>query len=373
MNEPETSGPLPLSTEVQGLLSLHLVHGLGPRLTAALLERFGSAAAVLQTTPIDLARVPHIGEKLAQDLHQAMRNVDLQPEMELLKRFQTRLLPLGSPGYPPSLAQISDPPPLLYMRGQWTDRDTNSVAVVGSRQCTAYGRRIAERLAEALAHAGYTVISGLARGIDGAAHRGALRAGGRTIAVLAGGLSNIYPPEHAELALEVQAAGALLSESSMAMMPLAVMFPARNRLISGLSRAVVVVEAAEKSGALITARHAADQGKTVFAVPGPIDSAASGGAHRLLREGAILARGVEDIVEELEGVSSSQQPLQPAMPADLDHIQKRIWEYLAEQPRHFDELARQLRTEIPELSRALMHLEMKKVVRRLPGNLYERP
>jgi DNA processing protein len=366
------AGAMSLSAELRSMLTLQLVPGLGPRLTAALLDHFGSAQAVVQTSATQLATVPHIGEKLADDLHRAMRQVDVQKEMELVERFQTQLLPAGTDSYPPSLNQIPDPPPLLYMRGQWTQRDSNAVALVGSRQCTAYGRRVAERFAEGLVRAGYTVISGLARGIDGAAHRGALRAGGRTIAVLAGGLSKIYPPEHAELAQEVQNSGALLSESSMAMGPLAVMFPARNRLISGLSRAVVVVEAAEHSGALITARHAGDQGKTVFAVPGPIDSAASSGTHHLLRQGAILTRGVEDIVEDLEGVSHSQMPTRPSTPTDLNSTQQQIWDFLEEQPRHIDEMARQLQVNIPDLSQALMYLEMKKIIRRLPGNLYER-
>ena len=216
------------------------------------------------------------------------------------------------------------------------------------------------------------VPSGLARGIDAAAHRGALKAGGRTLAVLAGGLSRIYPPEHQDLALEVQAAGALISEASMAMEPLAALFPNRNRLISGLSLGVVVVEAAEKSGALITAGRAGDQGRTVFAVPGPVDSAASGGTNDLIRKGAILIRSADDVREELEGVQAGAMPVPAEPPPALDGVELRVWQLLAEKPRHIDELTRELGLAIPEVARTLMVLEMKKLVRRLPGNVYER-
>ncbi len=216
------------------------------------------------------------------------------------------------------------------------------------------------------------VPSGLARGIDAAAHRGALKAGGRTLAVLAGGLARIYPPEHHDLALDVQAAGALLSEAAMAMEPLAALFPNRNRLISGLSLGVVVVEAAAKSGALITASRAGDQGRTVFAVPGPVDSAASGGTNDLIRKGAILVRGADDVREELEGVQAGTAPVPAAAPPALDGVELRVWQLLAEKPRHIDELTRDLGLAVPEVARTLMVLEMKKIVRRLPGNVYER-
>jgi DNA processing protein len=365
-----------LPAEAHDLLALHLVPGLGPRLTAALLERFGSARAVLQASAGQLQQVPHIGAKLAEDLVRSLRTVDVPAELERMGLHNVQLLVLGRPAYPPALATIPDPPHLLYVRGSLEPADGRAVAVVGSRHCTAYGRRVAEHLARGLAHAGVTVISGLARGIDGQAHRGALQAG-RTLAVLAGGLSRIYPPEHKDLAEQVAAAGALVSEASMEMEPMAGMFPARNRIISGLARAVVIVEAAEKSGALITARHAAEQGRTVLAVPGPVDQTTSSGTNALLRQGAILVRGVDDILEELDGVSAvASAPAAPPVPATpppgLDDVQRRIWEFLAGQPRHLDEMAQQLRLSVPPLSTALMTLEMKRVVRRLPGNRYER-
>jgi DNA processing protein len=292
---------LPLSAEVRALLALHLVPGLGPRLTAALLERFGSAEAVLRAGVEELRQVPYLGEAVAQAIHQAAGQADVGAELERMARHDAHLRILGTPDYPASLATISTPPHLLYVRGTIEAADANAVALVGSRHCTAYGRRVAERLAADLVRAGMTVVSGLARGVDGCAHRGALQAGGRTLAVLACGLARVYPPEHKELAGQVAASGALLSEAAMAMEPMAGMFPARNRIISGMSRAVVVVEAAEKSGALITASHAADQGRPVFAVPGPIDSPASGGTHALIRQGAVLCRGVEDVLEGAGG------------------------------------------------------------------------
>jgi DNA processing protein len=361
-----------LSANLHALLTLQLVPGLGPRLTAALLEKFGSAEAVLQAGPEQLREVPRIGDKVALDLHQAMREVDVAAEMEAMERHQVRLLALGTAEYPASLATIFDPPHLLYARGDLQQSDANAVAIVGSRHCTNYGKRQAERLAAGLVQKGFTVISGLARGIDAAAHRGALTAGGRTIAVLAGGLSKIYPPEHAELAQHIQTSGALLSEATMSMEPMGQMFPARNRLISGLSRGVVVVEAAEHSGALITARSAGEQGRTVFAVPGPVDSPTSAGTHALLRQGAILVRGVSDIIEELDGVTAAVNQEQVKTPPGLDETQRKIWDHLSEQTRHIDELVRHVGQPVPQVTSALMTLEMKRVIKRLPGNSYQR-
>jgi DNA processing protein len=365
--------PTPLPPDVRDLLALRLVPGLGPRLTAALLERFGSAGAALRASAEELQQVPHIGGKLARDLAESMRSADVAAELECIERHHVRLVAQGGADYPAALATIHDPPPLLYVRGTLEARDADAVALVGSRHCTPYGKRVAERLAGELARAGWTVVSGLARGIDGCAHRGALKAGGRTLAVLAGGLSRIYPPEHAELAGQVEAQGALMSEAAMSMEPLAALFPPRNRIISGLSRAVVIVEANEKSGALITAGQAAEQGRTVFAVPGPIDSPASAGTNALLRQGAVLVRGVEDLMEELVGVRTAVAPARAAEPPPgMDDVQRRVWDFLAEQPRHLDEMAQGLGLAVSQLSGVLLMLEMKKVVRRLPGNRYER-
>ena len=378
-------------------LALALVPGLGPKLTAALLERFGTPAAALRATAADLVQIPHIGEKLAASLAAALRSVDVAQELALLERHGVTPVPLGAPGYPPPLAAVTAPPPLLYFRGSWTAADANAIGIVGSRNCTAYGRKVAEQISRDLVRAGFTIVSGLARGIDGCAHRAALAAGGRTVAVLAGGLSSIYPPEHADLADEVAQHGWLVTETPMTVPPQPGMFPARNRIISGLSRAVVVIEANAKSGALITATHAAEQGRETFAVPGNADSAASAGCLELLRKGARLVRSADDILEDLKGIASadfapraSQRPLAaaasegstqvldpraadaPRPPAvALDPAQQRVFDALAEK-RHADELARELGLAVGDLSRVLMQLELKKVVRRLPGNFYER-
>lgn len=364
--------PAQLSPEVRDLLALHLVPGLGPKLTLALINQFGSARDARLASVSDLRAVPHIGAKLSEELALAMSRVDVDAELELMDRQGVHLLALGLAGYPTSLAEITDAPQLLYVRGTIEPDDQNTIALVGSRQCTAYGRRVAERLARGLASAGFTIVSGLARGIDGVVHRATLEAGGRTLAVLAGGLSKIYPPEHADLARDVEARGALITESAMRMEPMAAMFPARNRLISGLSRGVVIIEAAERSGALITARHAAEQGREVFAIPGPIDSPASSGTLMLIRQGAKLVRGVDDILEDLGGKAlSPAAAAAPARPPELEPEQMRVWEFLAGETRHVDDIARHLSLAAGELGGLLMKMELKKVIRRLPGNQYE--
>jgi DNA processing protein len=373
----------PLSSDVRDLLTLQLVPGIGPRLTAALLERFGTAAAVLGADAALLQEVPHVGPQVAAAVANARRQIAVDREIARAQQFGVRLVALGTPEYPAALSHISDPPHLLYVRGTLAAADANAVALVGSRHCSDYGRRVAAKLSAGLVRAGFTVVSGLARGIDGVAHKAALEAGGRTLAVLAGGLARVYPPEHKGLAEEVAASGALLTESAMDQDPIAGLFPVRNRIISGLSRAVVLVEAAQRSGALITATHAADQGRSVLAVPGPVDAEASGGTNELIRKGAILCRGVEDVLEEIHGVSAMAQAeaaaasaavpvAPPAPPPEMDETQRRVWEALAEEPRHLDEVVQKLGLAVPQVAGVMLRLEMKKVVRRLPGNRYER-
>lgn len=371
-------------------LALALVPGLGPKLTAAVLAHFGSAAAVRRAAVGEFVAVPLIGLKLATRFADALRSVDVEAEWRLIRKHGVRPVLLGSPEYPASLATIPDPPALLYFRGEMLPADSRAVAMVGSRSCTPYGKRVAERMAAGLVRAGWTVVSGLARGIDGSAHRGALDAGGRTIAVLAGGLANIYPPEHAELADAVAQQGALVTETPMTMEPQPGMFPARNRIISGLCRAVVVVEANARSGALITVTHAAEQGREVYAVPGNVDSLASAGCLELIRKGARLVRSADDVLEDLQGLSTPDPPAKPkpaaavptlfepqpptvpvGPPVGLDDLQQKLWDALTA-PRHADELARELGLPAGELSVVLMKMEMKKAVRRLTGNRYER-
>src|SRR4051794_32960070 len=285
--------------ELRDLLVLTMVTGVGPLTCRALLERFKTPGRILDASVASLRDVPGVGPKVAAKIGQARSEIDGEAELELCRARGVDLIPRDDPRYPPSLAEIPDPPGLLYALGTFEPRDHLAIALVGSRRCTPYGARIAERLATSLARTGFTIVSGLARGIDAAAHRGALAGGGRTIAVLANGLAQIYPPEHAELAAEVQSHGALVTELPMHQGPLAGLFPQRNRIISGLSLGVVVVEAAPRSGSLSTAHHAMEQNREVFAVPGPVDSLASRGCHRLIRDGARLVETVDDILEEL--------------------------------------------------------------------------
>ena len=375
-------------------LRLNLVPGLGPKLTCAVLEHFGSAAEVLRATAHQLRAVPLIGATLSERFAVGFRDVDavLARELALLRASGVGVTLWGAADYPARLTTIDDAPALLYTRGTWADGDANAVGIVGSRSCTAYGKRMAAQIAGGLARAGVTVVSGLALGIDGAAHQGALEAGGRTLAVLGGSLAKVYPPQHLALADAVAANGIVVTETPM-MMPLAAsMFPARNRIISALSRAVVIIEANAQSGALITARLAAEQGREVFVVPGNADSEYSAGCHDLIRKGARLVRNADDVLEDLRGIAPPDAPPRKAAkpslfdaapthpapppapsgpPPGLDELQSRLWDALGS-PRQADELSRELGLDAGTLAVALMKLEMRKAVRRLPGNSYER-
>ena len=365
----------PLDDETRAMLALRLVPGIGTSLTRALVERFGSARNALKASVAELAQVPYISTALAEKLSVAWQNADVDQELALMRQHGVNLLLAGSAGYPAALAPITGAPAMLFVAGQILPQDDRAIAVVGSRSCSSYGRRVAQRLGSDLARAGFTVVSGLARGIDAAAHAGVLEAKGRTLAVLAGGLSRIYPPEHADLARQVRDSGALISEAAMRMEPMAGMFPARNRIISGLCRAVVVVEAAERSGALITAVHAGEQGREVFAIPGQVDSPYCGGTLKLLRQGAKLARHAGDILEDLQwsqGKAVDDAPVAQAAPPALQETERHIWDYLGEQPRTVDELAQKLAKPMAELAGILLALELRKIVRRLPGNVYQR-
>jgi DNA processing protein len=372
----------PVDPELLDMIALSLVPGLGPRLTQALLDHFGSASAARRATFAELQEVPLVGKKLAHSFVTALQTADPQAEVERAAQYTTRLIPINSPEYPPALKTLDDAPHLLYLRGDYLPSDGNAIGIVGSRKCSSYGIKTIGKIAAGLARAGYTVVSGLALGIDGAAHRGALEANGRTLAVLAGGLSNIYPPEHVTLADDVAKSGGLLTETPLMMEPQRGMFHARNRLISGLSQAVVIIEANERSGALITARHAVEQGRDVFVVPANVDSPFSAGSLRLLRDGAKLIRHVDDLLEDLQGLKvapiapppqakAEPAPIPVAPPPQLDPTQQRVWDFLSE-PRNRDELVRTLGLAPGEAANVLLMMTMKKLIRQLPGNIYER-
>ncbi len=359
------------------MLRLNLVPGVGPRMQSLLLERFDSASGVFQAAGNELLQVEGVGPKLSAAITSARASDEASREWERCQQASIDLRFRGTPEYPSMLAETCDPPPVLYCRGELLPQDELAVGIVGSRRCTLYGRQTAERLAGALARAGMTVISGLARGIDAAAHRGALAAGGRTLAVCATGLASLYPPEHRDLAKEIVAAGAVLSESPLDRGPSRGIFPQRNRIISGLSLGVIIVEASRKSGALHTARHAMEQGREVFAVPGRIDSLASIGCHDLLRDGATLVRDPDDVLQELgpllEPVSRGEQDVvRSPRELSLSDQEREVLNLLSNDPQHIDEVIAAGSLEASRVLSTVTVLEMRRLVQRLPGGLLVR-
>jgi DNA processing protein len=282
--------------------------------------------------------------------------LDRSAEIAALARAGAVAVPLTSAAYPAHLASLSDPAPLLLVRGDVSALSELCVAIVGARAATVYGKQIARSLAADLAREGVVIVSGLARGIDAEAHRGALEAGGRTVAVQACGIDCIYPREHRALADQIAANGAVVTELPLGEPPLRQYFPLRNRLISGLSAAVVIVEARERSGSLITANHAANQGRDVFAVPGPITAPTSAGTNRLIRDGAYVVLGPDEICSELGLTRESRS--RPRDTCDLSESSREILSALADAPASRDELVRKLGREPAELALALVELEL---------------
>jgi len=282
------------------LILLNMVQGIGYIRLKALLDEFKEPGNILRASLDKLRSIKGIGPAIAQAVKNASSDYDIDEEIALIKKAGAEILTLFDKSYPENLKNIYDPPTVLYTKGSFKKEDELSIAIVGSRKCTYYGMNMADKIAEQLAAACVTIVSGLARGIDTSAHKGALKAKGRTIAVLGSGLGNIYPAENKLLAEEIAKNGVLVSEFPMQMPPDKNNFPRRNRLISGLSRAVLVVEAANKSGALITADFALEQGRDVFAVPGTADRLLSMGTNSLIKQGAKLVDSAEDILEELK-------------------------------------------------------------------------
>lgn len=375
MVDPASSEPDPA---LLAALRLMLVNGIGPRTWQALLEAFSSPAEVLAATSDQLQQVNGVGPKLAAAIRQSDPKTALD-EWHACQRDGVTLFLRGSEDYPGGLSRITDPPPVLYCRGDLRPADELAVAIVGSRHCTAYGRQTAEKLAGALARAGITVVSGLARGIDASAHQGALNAGGRTLAVFATGLQTIYPPEHRDLAEAVAANGALLTESPLRQQPLPGLFPQRNRIIAGLSLGVIVIEAGRASGALHTARHAMEQNREVFAVPGRIDSEHSLGCLDLIRDGATLIRDVQDVLNAL-GPLTTPVP-KAAVPEEKIHHpaelllsdqERAVLQCVTSDPLSIDEVVRAAGLETSRVLTTLTVLEMRQLVRRLPGGFVAR-
>jgi len=360
-------------------LRLHLASGVGPRLFTALVDCFGSAADAATASCANLAQVPGIGRVKASRIHEAIRQADPDGELDQAADGGARVLIRGETNYPVPLAYLADAPPVLYVKGTLEPEDAQAMTLVGTRRCSLYGQDQAERLAGGLARAGFTVVSGLARGIDSAAHRGALAAGGRTLAVLGNGLGTVYPPENASLASAVIERGALVSEFPMGMGPSAENFPRRNRILAALALGTVVVEAGRRSGALITARFAAEIGKEIFAVPNRVDAPAAAGAHALIRDGATLVETVTDILDAFPDLaiaspSGEDGPHQASLDlkANLSPEEARLLEALDDDPAPVDVLAERSGLAVARLSGALTLLELKGLVRSLPGGRFLR-
>jgi DNA processing protein len=359
-------------------LRLSLISGVGPRLRKALLDHFGTASAVLAAAPSDLRSVPGMGAELTRRIAVARDDIDVQAELDLCAANSITIVADDDPDYPRSLLEIHDPPGILFVRGQILPQDALAIAIVGSRHATQYGKAQAERLAGSLARAGITIVSGLARGIDAAAHRGALAAGGRTLAVLGSGVLNLYPPEHVELADEVIAQGAVISEAPPRSPPLSGAFPQRNRIISGLSLGVLVVEASTHSGALITARHAMEQGREVYAVPGRVDNRMAQGCHRLLRDGAKLVETADDVLEELGPLvapttSADGEAIHHPAELLLNEIEQQVLATIISEPTTIDSIVAASRLPTGQVLATISVLEMRRVIKRLSGNLVARP
>jgi len=366
----------PAADAIAAELILAFTPGVGPRLRKALLAHFGTAEAALAAAASDLRAVPGIGQKLSRSLVAARREVDIESALQDCREHQVQVLVESQPDYPAPLRTIPDPPGVLFVRGAIVPADGLAVAIVGTRHATQYGVAQAERLAAGLARAGYTIVSGLARGIDAAAHRGALKAGGRTLAALGSGILNVYPPEHAALADEIATRGAVLGENPPRSPPLPGAFPQRNRIITGLSLGVIVVEAPDRSGALISARHAMEQGREVFAVPGRIDSRTSRGCHKLIRDGAKLVESVDDVLEELGPLATptpargmeEEQPLRHPGELLLNEPEKQVLASIGDEPLTVDDLVSQCGLPVQNVLATISVLEMRRLIRRLGGN-----
>ena len=336
-----------MDSDLESLVALNLTGLVGAALHRRLCERFGSARAALRAPRSELKRVQGIGEITSAAIVEQSRSRAAAEEIALAAAGGVTLLAHGSPGYPGALSSLHDPPLVLYVRGALEERDLLGVGVVGSRQATPYGRRQAARFGVELAEMGVTVVSGLARGIDTEAHHGALRSKeGRTIAVLGSGLDSVYPPENRELARLIAGRGALLSEFPLRSTPVPENFPRRNRIISGLSLGLLVIEAGEKSGALITADWAMDQGREVFALPGSVESPMSRGTHLLIRQGAKLAETAADVLEELPALAPLLRG--PASTTGVSPLERTVLREMGGKPRTAESVA--AATRLPEVT-----------------------
>jgi len=354
-------------------LALSLTPGVGSILIKRLLDRFGTPEAVFRAPLKELLKIEGLGEKGAGVIRKGPSEKAVKRELSLLEKTGGKVVISRDDDYPKRLKDIYDPPALLYLRGELKKEDALAVAIVGSRKTSAYGREITERIGEDLARHGVTVVSGMARGIDSVAHKGALQGGGRTIAVLGCGVDVIYPSENRNLFRQIIERGAVLSEFPMGSPPEAGHFPRRNRIISGLCMGVVIVQASAESGSLITAGYALEQGRDVFAVPGNVGAEGSRGTNQLIKEGAKLVESSEDILEEIlpqwrrEGETVPKA--ETAVPS-LTEAEKILCGLLSETPLHIDAIIRESRLDPGSVSSLLLNLELKGLISQWPGKCF---
>jgi len=369
---------------VRELLLLAHVPGIGPARLRALVNHFGDPRAVLEASARALTRVRGIDRTSAHAVVSSVRSPgfaaherDVAAQLSKLNKAGGRIVTFWDPEYPENLKHIYDPPPYLWVLGAFQPRDSSGIAIVGTRSPSPYGVQVADRLSAGLASLGLPVISGLARGIDTAAHRAAVRVGGRTVAIIGSGIDVIYPPENRGLAQAILREGAVISEFEMGAKPDAVNFPRRNRLVSGIALGVVVIETGPEGGAMITAHLALDQGREVFAIPSPVRDGVRSGTNTLIREGkALLVESVDGIIAELaprlSGIVDADRPRTRGNPPDLTLFERQVLDALGEAPTHIDEISRRSGLSPSDTLVHLLTLEFKGAVRQMAGKLFAR-
>lgn len=371
----DLSLPSLVQKEYAPWVALGRVKGLGCVGFKKLADYFDNPTQAFSASAAELAEIPGLDREAIEGLRTFSEWAEVEREVRRVLDSDVSILPFTAPEYPFRLRMISDPPPFLYVKGELLPDDDRAVAVVGSRSASEYGLRVTREICRGLATLGFAVVSGMARGIDGEAHGSALSVGGRTLAVLGSGVDVIYPPEHEGLYRDLCARGAIVSELPMETPPFSFNFPSRNRLISGLSLGVVVVEATEKSGSLITAGLALEQGREVFAVPGEAGASRSRGTHRLIRQGAKLVESVQDIVEEIAPQlagragtlrGASERPLPP----ELSGESRKIYELVLSHPLQIDEVIQKSGFSAAKVSEVLLELEIRGVLKQLPGKRF---
>jgi DNA processing protein len=365
------------SESLKQRLLLSQLPGIGPLTLAKLLEIFQSPKNVLQASESELGSVPGVGPKLVNLIRHAPDFVNIEGILQWCQEHRVQIISSDDPTYPMSLLELPDAPPVLFVDGELLPCDELSVAIVGTRHASVYGRQQAEKIAFGLAKAGVTIISGMARGIDTAAHQGAIDAGGRTIAVYGCGIGHVYPPENEGLAKAIASQGAIVSEFAPDTKPRGGMFPQRNRIISGLSHATLVIEAPERSGALITARTASEQGRDVLALPGNVNSRASQGTNLLIRDGAKLIRNAEDVLECLGPLARSVTTLegrQVRIPSEslLNDQERLVLDLIQCEPTSIDRVVADSRLATQHVLATISVLEMRKLIRRLSSQYVAR-